>query len=111
MAQLCSRVRHNTAPNCASSSVIHPIVSTHSLIDDLSCSISGNGNITQVDPLLGPLSFNGGLTPTLSPLAGSPLVDAGDNTNCLSTDQRGLLRPVDKLGSGAICDIGALEVQ
>ncbi len=73
--------------------------------------LSSNGNITQVDPLLGPLSFNGGLTPTLSPLAGSPLVDAGDNTNCLSTDQRGLLRPVDKLGSGAICDIGALEVQ
>jgi hypothetical protein len=63
------------------------------------------------DPLLGPLQNNGGLTETMAPAAGSPVIDAGD-PGCLDlggmrllTDQRGALRP-----AGARCDIGAFEV-
>jgi len=57
-----------------------------------------------VDPQLGPLADNGGLTLTHLPPAGSPAVNAG-GTFCPTTDQRDLPRPV-----GA-CDIGAVEVQ
>jgi hypothetical protein len=54
--------------------------------------------------LLGPLSFNGGSFPmqTHLPQAGSPLVDAADDTQCPSRDQRGGARV-------AVCDIGAVE--
>ena len=67
------------------------------------------------DPLLGPLQSNSGPTMTLSPLAGSPLRDAGDNcvltaNGCLdtnpaiTTDQRGVIRP-----GGSAVDIGSVE--
>ncbi|MDX2306281.1 MAG: gliding motility-associated C-terminal domain-containing protein [Microscillaceae bacterium] len=58
--------------------------------------------ITILDPLLGPLQNNGGSTPTMALLEGSPAIDAGNNT-CINTDQRGLFR------SGK-CDIGAFEL-
>ena len=53
--------------------------------------------------LLGPLSDNGGPTLTHA-LTGSTPIDADNNFNCPSTDQRGNLRPIDGL-----CDIGAFE--
>ncbi|HMJ04849.1 MAG TPA: choice-of-anchor Q domain-containing protein, partial [Chthoniobacterales bacterium] len=66
---------------------------------------------SSADPLLGPLQNNGGPTPTMVLLAGSPAIDAGDpafNPNAsnppLTTDQRGLPR-VDH----ARIDIGAVE--
>jgi CSLREA domain-containing protein len=70
-----------------------------------------------IDPLLGPLSGNGGPTPTLALLAGSPAIDAGDPAGCedalgdpLTVDQRGRQRPTDGDGDGnAVCDIGAFE--
>lgn len=65
---------------------------------------SGTGNL-DVDPLLGPLTDNGGATPTMLPAAGSAAVDAGTNTGCPATDQRGIERP-----QGPQCDIGAVEV-
>jgi parallel beta-helix repeat protein len=77
------------------------------------CTISGttSGNITGQVPLLGPLTTNGGLTLTQSPLAGSPAIDAGQTPSCtgvngapMLTDQRGFRRPI-----GARCDIGAVE--
>ena len=40
----------------------------------------------------------------LKPLPGSPLIDAGTNTNCPTVDRNGASRP-----SGARCDIGAFE--
>ena len=54
--------------------------------------------------LVGNLAFNGGDFPmqTILPLAGSPLIDAGDPTQCWATDQRGF----NRLG---LCDLGAAE--
>ncbi|HRI13656.1 MAG TPA: choice-of-anchor Q domain-containing protein [Verrucomicrobiota bacterium] len=63
------------------------------------------------DPMLGPLQNNGGPTPTLALLPGSPALDAGDDSLPgapfnLATDQRGLARR-----SGPRVDIGAFERQ
>ena len=66
------------------------------------CSITPDGNLIGVDPLLGPLADNGGLTPTHALLAGSPAIDAAGA--CTGTDQRGVPRP-----QGEACDIGAFE--
>jgi hypothetical protein len=59
-----------------------------------------------IDPRLGPLQANGGPTPTMALLLGSPAIDAGDNTDAPATDQRGAPR----IFNGTI-DIGAYEVQ
>ena len=56
------------------------------------------------DPKLGPLDDNGGLTRTLALLPGSPAINAGDDTSCVATDQRGVTRP-----QGVHCDMGAYE--
>jgi hypothetical protein len=70
------------------------------------------------DPNLGALGNNGGPTPTLLPLTGSPVIDAIPHVNCgdgdsiaqsvILSDQRGFGRPEV---SGGKCDIGAVEVQ
>ena len=54
--------------------------SAHSLIGDAATAGGlvnnvGNPSIVGVDPLLGPLVDNGGPTPTLALLAGSPAID------------------------------------
>ena len=66
------------------------------------------GDLTGVDPKLGPLQDNGGPTRTHALLKGSPAIGAGDpaapgsgGTACEGTDQRGLPRKD--------CDIGAYE--
>jgi hypothetical protein len=64
-----------------------------------------------IDPLLGPLTDNGGPTPTRALLAGSPGIDGGDDAGCeaapvSSIDQRGVNRFA---GTGAHCDIGSFE--
>ena len=61
-----------------------------------------------IDPLLGPLGFNGGSTFTHLPLAGSPAIDAGENSIAPTIDQRGGHRP---LPIGGNVDIGAVEIQ
>ena len=71
-----------------------------------------DGLIVGQDPLLGPLSQNGGPTPTHALLPGSPAIDAADPSGCsnetesarLTFDQRLAKRPA----SG--CDMGAYEV-
>jgi hypothetical protein len=67
-------------------------------------------SIALVDPLLGALAFNGGPTPTLALLAGSPAIDAGIDAGCPATDQRGVARPFDGDGDSTVrCDSGAYE--
>lgn len=56
------------------------------------------------DPRLGPLAWNGGRTMTHRPLLFSPLINAGDNADAPSTDQRGFYR----ISLGRIV-IGAVE--
>ena len=79
----------------------------------------GNGNLIgsnlfPIDPLLGPLAFNGGSTQTHALLPGSPAIDGGNSP--LATDQRGVSRGVDLPGvpnaSGDnFADIGSFERQ
>ena len=64
---------------------------------------TGIGNLN-ADPLIGLLQDNGGFTQTMALLPGSPAIDAGEDTNCPATDQRGVTRPF-----GSHCDIGAYE--
>jgi len=71
--------------------------------------------ITIADAQLDPLANNGGPTQTRALAAGSPAIDAGNNTVCAAPpinnlDQRGQTRPVDGDGNAsAVCDIGAFE--
>jgi predicted outer membrane repeat protein len=71
---------------------------------DTALGTDGGGNL-DADPELGPLANNGGVTQTMLPGAGSAAIDAGDDTECPTTDQRGVTRP-----QGPHCDIGAVEV-
>ena len=89
------------------------LLASYSLVEDPSAAAatalaSGTGNRTGVDPKLGALANNGGTTRTMLPLAGSPLINAGDpaSAGAPTTDQRGLARI-----SGPRIDIGSVEVQ
>lgn len=66
------------------------------------CGLAGPGDLSGVDPLLGPLRNNGGYALSHALLEGSPAIDAG--FGCEVSDQRGISRPL-----GAACDIGAIE--
>jgi CSLREA domain-containing protein len=78
------------------------------------CTLSGTTthNIPAgISPNLGALANNGGFSQTMTPRAGSPVIDTGNNATCAATDQRGILRPADGDNNGSIiCDMGALEV-
>lgn len=60
---------------------------------------------TNADPKLGALTNDGGPTQTMALLSGSAAIDAGSDTGCPATDQRGTIRM-----QGAHCDIGAYEL-
>ena len=79
------------------------------------CDFHNTGDLTNIDPKLGPLKNNGGPTETMALLKGSPAIDSGNPGGCtdglgvlLKTDQRGAPRP-DK-GTNR-CDRGAFEVR
>jgi hypothetical protein len=85
------------------------IAAAFSLIEDTGGStITDNGgNLLNVAPQLGALANNGGPTLTMLPLAGSPLINAGDPAfSGLTTDQRGTGFP--RIIGGRV-DIGAVE--
>jgi parallel beta-helix repeat protein len=68
-----------------------------------------------IDPLIGSLSNNGGLTLTRTLLNNSPAIDKGNSASII-TDQRGQTRPIDLVNypnavGGNGTDIGAFEVQ
>jgi hypothetical protein len=77
-------------------------VVSHSIVQG---GYAGTGNLN-TDPLLGPLQDNGGFTQTMALLPDSPAINAADDGNCPSTDQRGVARP-----QGSHCDIGAYEAE
>lgn len=69
--------------------------------------IDGGNNLTAGDPLLAALGDFGGPTQTMSPLRGSPAIDAGGPADSgFAEDQRGLPRV-----SRGVIDIGAAEYQ
>ncbi len=88
----------------------------YNLSSDGTCDLNGPGDMNHINPLLGPLQYNGGPTQTQALLSGSPAVDSGNPSGCtdglghlLKTDQRGQPRP-DKEDTGG-CDMGAYERQ
>ncbi len=89
--------------NCANSGGVI-ISSGHNLDSGNTCDFTAAGDLTNTNPLLGPLQDNGGPTPTYALPANSPAVNAGDNFGCPATDQRGIARP-----QAGRCDIGAYE--
>jgi hypothetical protein len=64
--------------------------------------------VQPLDPKLGPLQNNGGLTATMALLPGSPALGAGDPTGAPAWDQRG---PGFYRVLNGTMDIGAFEVQ
>ena len=72
---------------------------------DESCRLDEDqGDIEGIDPLLGPLTRNGGPTDTMALLANSPAIDHAGEYTCPETDQRRAPRPYSRR-----CDSGAFE--
>jgi hypothetical protein len=94
-----------TGANCGAGpkSVIQSL--GHNLDSLNECGFTAAGDVVNANPLLGPLSGNGGLTQTMALAPGSPAIDAAASATCPPTDPRGVLRP-----AGAGCDIGAFEL-
>jgi hypothetical protein len=76
----------------------------YNLDDGVTCSFSGPSDLSDTDHMLGPIQDNGGPTWTHALLPGSPAIDAGTNSGCPGTDQRGVKRPLLET-----CDIGDFE--
>jgi hypothetical protein len=89
-----------------------PITSNgYNLDSDGSCSLMATGDLSSMNPNLGPLQNNGGSTQTQALKSSSPAIDMGNLAlpngiipACESSDQRGVARP-----QGADCDMGAYE--
>jgi CSLREA domain-containing protein len=93
---------NTTGPDCINSGGTIG-VNTNNLIQTNAAGLNACGTpALSADPQLGVLANNGGLTQTMALLPGSPAIDAGTNTNCPATDQRGATRD-------SACDIGAYE--
>jgi len=75
----------------------------YNICSDGSANLSAIGSLNNTDPLLEALSDNGGPTPTMALLVGSPARDAMPS-GFPRTDQRGVSRP-----QGPAADIGAFE--
>jgi hypothetical protein len=103
---LTNTIFHSAAGQAAGQTNVWGVVGDrgHNLCSDDSAKFGLPTSQNNVDPLLGPMGNNGGLTPTKALLFGSPAINAADTAVCPATDQRGVGRPV---GEG--CDIGAFE--
>ena len=102
----------NTAPSGPDFGGGATLAASYSLIGNTSSNatlLSTDPNRLNVDPLLGPLQDNGGLTWTHLPAPDSPVINAGGPISpplTHPTDQRTSPRPF-----GPAADLGALEVQ
>jgi hypothetical protein len=93
-------VAHNLPDNCGADAVVSL---GHNLEDGTTCGLTATGDISNTAPMLGPLTHDG--SAWVHPLlVGSPAIDAGICIAGITTDQRGVVRPV-----GVSCDIGAYE--
>lgn len=111
-----SIVAGNSAPSFGPDVAGAFLSSGYNLIANSSGSsgFGATGDQLNVNPMLGPLAYYGGPTPTMALRAGSPAIDAGKSFGSHG-DQRVSLRPLDDPaianavgGDGA--DIGSLEV-
>jgi beta-glucanase (GH16 family) len=82
---------------------VHLTSGGHNVVQDGSCSPAASDQVVG-DAGIGALASNGGPTLTHALLPGSPALDAGDDTACPATDQRGIARP-----QGPHCDVGSYE--
>ncbi len=98
-------VANNPGGNCAGAGITS---GGHNLEDANDCSLAAAGDLTNTVPFFGPLANNGGATLTRALLPGSPAINAGDNSGCPPTDQRGAPRPRTAANP---CDIGAYEAE
>jgi predicted outer membrane repeat protein len=90
----------NNVGNSESAPVIDDSIVEGGCPTDATC----NTNVLNSDPLLGPLTNNGGFTRTMALGTGSPAMEAGNDATCEAVDQRGVTRPQDPH-----CDMGAYE--
>jgi hypothetical protein len=111
-------IANNSLPNIGTGSAYGGSSSVVSLGHNL-CSGGEGANLDRpsdrnnTNPMLGPLGDYSGATQTLSLLAGSPAIDAGDGSGA-NRDQRGLARPIDfadQANASDGADIGAFEYQ
>ncbi len=84
------------------------VIGDHNLIGAADPAIVLPPDTLQDNPLLQPLTWNGGPTETLALTQGSPAIDTGANPLGFATDQRG---PGFSRVIGNAADIGAYEVQ
>ena len=103
-----SIVSANTTTDCDTASGSSIVSQGHNIDRADSCDFTQPTDLPITDPMLDPLSNNGGPTDTHALRIGSQAIDAGDSDQ--TTDQRGEARPADGDGVGtAIDDIGAFE--
>ena len=100
-----------SAPDCSGSltSLGHNLIRDGTDCSGVTDGVNGDQvgtGASPIDPKLGPLADNGGLSETHALLSGSQALDVGDAASCPATDQRGIARP-----QGANCDIGAFELE
>jgi hypothetical protein len=101
----------NDTENCGNGTGGVMISLGNNLESGNNCNFTQTSDLPNTDPQLGSLADNGGPTQTLALLDASvlhprsPAIDAGADTGCPPTDQRGVARP-----QGAHCDIGAFEL-
>jgi CSLREA domain-containing protein len=100
----------NDNDECLNSSGTAITSNGNNISGDATCGFSAGGDQPGTDPLLGLLADNGGFSKTHALLPGSPALDAGTNSGCPASDQRGVNRPIDGDTDGtATCDVGAYE--
>jgi hypothetical protein len=102
----------NKVSDIESNTEIDPL-SSNNLIGDPNVNVglaiplpTNTGNLIGVNPLLLPLGNYGGSTPTFGIAIGGPAINAGNNLENMTTDQRGT--PFGRVFGGT-ADIGAFE--